>query len=196
MALGTAIRLEASGDPGEQIGPNVRQSTSFQRFHLVECFLISKFGLVKLRDEEVVQRLEVPSLHEGPENPPKNAHEATKGGKEVEHRVAGAAVLDPIQVHLECHVDPAQVFLFQREQRHLGQREEVLLLYHRPLVQVDRVVVLQDQMRLLQLVGDGLPDLTADRDVVNARLGNFRLLKEVLSVESDLIVEYNYVFAC
>ena len=50
-------------------------------------------------------------------------------------------------------------------------------------------------MRLLQLVGDGLPDLTADRDVVNARLGNFRLLKEVLSVESDLIVEDNYVFA-
>ena len=44
-------------------------------------------------------------------------------------------------------------------------------------------------MRLLELEGVDLANLTAYRDVVDARLAGLRLLEKVLWVEPDLIVE-------
>ena len=77
-------------------------------------------------------------------------------------------IVNPIQVHFDRDLAPTAVFFLERKYRLFCKFEQVLLLDQGVLVQIERFVVLESQVRLLDLEGSDLTDLAAYRDVVDA----------------------------
>ena len=112
--------------------------------------------------------MEIPSRHERPEDPPKNAHEATEARQKIKRCVSRPMIINSVQVHFDRDLAPTAVFFLERKYRLFCKSEQVLLLLQGVLVQVNRFVVLESQMRLLELEGSNLADLAAYRDVGDA----------------------------
>ena len=89
-------------------------TASLQRLYLIERHFPSQARLVQLRHHKVVERMEIPSRHERPEDPPKNAHEATEGRQKIKRGVPRPMIVNPVQVHFDRDLAPTAVFFLER----------------------------------------------------------------------------------
>ena len=67
--------------------------------------------------------------------------------------------------------------------------EEVLLLFLRPGLHAQTLIVLQGGMHGLYLEWNNLPDFFADRNVLDALLLDLRFWIELLVIETALLIE-------